>query len=82
MALHVCASRCNAHGSAVALGHPIGASGAVLLVRLLNILATCDARVGLAAICNGGGGASAVVLQRDGLEIATADRDDSYGHKP
>ena len=58
------ASRCNAHGSAVALGHPIGASGAVLLVRLLNILATNDANVGLAAICNGGGGASAVVLRR------------------
>jgi len=48
----------------VALGHPIGASGAVLLVRLLNVLASNDARVGVAAICNGGGGASAVVLQR------------------
>ena len=56
--------RCNAHGSAVALGHPIGASGAVLLVRLLNVLSHNDARVGLAAICNGGGGASAVIVQR------------------
>lgn len=48
----------------MALGHPIGASGAVLLVRLLNMLSHNEAQVGLAAICNGGGGASAVVLQR------------------
>lgn len=52
------------HGGAVALGHPIGASGAVILVRLLNVLHEKGGKVGVAAICNGGGGASAVVVRR------------------
>ena len=55
-------ARVNAHGGAVALGHPIGASGAALLVRLLSVLAHAGARTGCAAVCNGGGGASAAVI--------------------
>ncbi|KAK9813289.1 hypothetical protein WJX72_011932 [[Myrmecia] bisecta] len=57
-------TRVNAHGGAVALGHPVGASGAAILVRLLNVLDHNKGRIGVAAICNGGGGASAVVVQR------------------
>lgn len=56
--------RVNLHGGSVALGHPIGASGAAILVRLVNVLRCQEARIGVAAICNGGGGASAVVIQR------------------
>lgn len=51
-------------GGAVALGHPIGASGTRLLVTLLNVLERKGARLGVAAICNGGGGASAMVIER------------------
>ncbi|GFH06947.1 uncharacterized protein HaLaN_01674 [Haematococcus lacustris] len=54
----------NLHGGAVALGHPIGASGARVLVTLLNVLQTHGGRYGCAAICNGGGGASAMVVER------------------
>ena len=54
----------NVNGGAVAVGHPIGASGARLLMSLTNALATRNGRIGVAAICNGGGGASAVVLER------------------
>lgn len=56
--------RVNVFGGAVALGHPIGASGTRLLVTLLNVLRQHSGRVGVAAICNGGGGASALVLER------------------
>lgn len=56
--------RVNVHGGAVALGHPIGASGARILISLMNVLRTRDASVGMASICNGGGGASAVILER------------------
>ena len=56
-------SRLNAHGGAVAIGHPIGASGAALLIRLMSVLEANSATFGVAAICNGGGGASAVVLE-------------------
>ena len=48
---------------AVALGHPIGCSGARIVVTLLSVLQQRDGRLGVAAICNGGGGASAVVLE-------------------
>ncbi|KAL3141015.1 Acetyl-CoA acetyltransferase, cytosolic [Trebouxia sp. C0010 RCD-2024] len=57
-------SRVNVHGGATALGHPIGASGAAIIVRLLTVLERHNGKSGVAAICNGGGGASAVVLQR------------------
>lgn len=55
--------RVNAHGGAVALGHPIGCSGARILVTLINVLRTQGGRLGCASICNGGGGASALVLE-------------------
>ena len=54
----------NVHGGAVALGHPIGASGARIILSLINVLRTKDATLGMASICNGGGGASAVVIER------------------
>ena len=57
-------SKVNVHGGAVALGHPLGASGARIIMSLLNVLRTKDASVGVASICNGGGGASAIVLER------------------
>ena len=57
-------ARVNAFGGAVALGHPIGASGARILATLLSVLAARDAAVGAASICNGGGAASAVILER------------------
>jgi acetyl-CoA C-acetyltransferase len=56
-------ARVNVNGGAVALGHPLGASGARILVTLLHILRQNKARYGAAGICNGGGGASALVLE-------------------
>jgi acetyl-CoA C-acetyltransferase len=56
-------SKVNVHGGAVALGHPLGCSGARILVTLLNILKQNKARYGAAGICNGGGGASALVIE-------------------
>lgn len=55
----------NVNGGAVSLGHPLGCSGARIIVTLINVLAQNDAKLGAAAICNGGGGASAIVLQRN-----------------
>ena len=54
----------NVNGGAVALGHPLGCSGARILVTLLNVLKQNNAKIGGAAICNGGGGASAMVIER------------------
>lgn len=54
----------NANGGAVSLGHPLGASGARIVVTLLNVLQQNGAKIGVAGICNGGGGASAVVIER------------------
>ncbi|KAA8497956.1 putative acetyl-CoA acetyltransferase, cytosolic 2 [Porphyridium purpureum] len=56
-------SRVNLHGGAVALGHPLGASGARILISLMSVLRIHSKRVGCAAICNGGGGASAMILE-------------------
>ena len=56
-------ARVNVHGGAVAIGHPLGASGARILVTLLHILRRNKARYGAAGICNGGGGASAMVIE-------------------
>lgn len=53
----------NVFGGAVSLGHPLGASGARIIVTLINILRTKNARYGAAGICNGGGGASAMVIE-------------------
>ncbi len=55
--------RVNVHGGSVALGHPIGASGARILVTLLNVLHVRGGHLGCAAICNGGGGASAMLVE-------------------
>jgi acetyl-CoA C-acetyltransferase len=57
------ASKVNVYGGAVSLGHPLGASGARILVTLLNILRSKGGRYGAAGICNGGGGASAMVIE-------------------
>ncbi len=57
-------AKVNVNGGAVALGHPLGCSGARILVTLLNILKQNNAKIGGAAICNGGGGASAMVIER------------------
>ena len=54
----------NVHGGAVSLGHPLGCSGARIVVTLLNALKVKNKTLGAAAICNGGGGASALVLKR------------------
>ena len=54
----------NVLGGAIALGHPLGCSGARILCTLINVLALNKAKYGCAAICNGGGGASCVVLER------------------
>jgi acetyl-CoA C-acetyltransferase len=53
----------NVHGGAVALGHPLGCSGARIVVTLLNVLKQNKAKYGAAGICNGGGGASALVIE-------------------
>lgn len=54
----------NVNGGAVALGHPLGCSGARIVITLLNVLEQNNAKIGAAAICNGGGGASAIVIER------------------
>ncbi len=54
----------NVNGGAVALGHPLGCSGARVLTTLVNVLHQNNARYGMVAICNGGGGASAMIIER------------------
>jgi acetyl-CoA C-acetyltransferase len=56
--------RVNVNGGAVALGHPLGASGARIVTTLINVLKQNNASIGAAGICNGGGGASAMVIER------------------
>jgi acetyl-CoA C-acetyltransferase len=53
----------NVNGGAVALGHPLGASGARIITTLVNVLKQNNATIGVAGICNGGGGASAIVIE-------------------
>ncbi|KAA0042329.1 putative acetyl-CoA acetyltransferase, cytosolic 2 isoform X3 [Cucumis melo var. makuwa] len=55
--------RVNAHGGAVSLGHPLGCSGARILVTLLGVLRQRNGKYGVGAVCNGGGGASALVVE-------------------
>jgi len=57
------AAKVNVNGGAVSLGHPLGSSGARILVTLVNVLKQNSAKYGAAGICNGGGGASAMVLE-------------------
>ncbi len=54
----------NVNGGAVSLGHPLGCSGARIVVTLINVLEQNNAKYGAAAICNGGGGASAIIIER------------------
>jgi acetyl-CoA C-acetyltransferase len=56
-------TKVNVHGGAVALGHPLGASGARIIVTLINVLKQNNGKYGAAGICNGGGGASAMVIE-------------------
>lgn len=62
--LNLESERVNKFGGAVALGHPIGMSGARIIGNLLNVLKYSDASIGCASICNGGGGASALIIER------------------
>lgn len=57
-------TKVNVNGGAVSLGHPLGCSGVRIIVTLLNVLEQNNAKIGAAAICNGGGGASAIVIER------------------
>lgn len=57
-------AKVNVNGGAVALGHPLGCSGARIIVTLINVLGQNGAKLGAAGICNGGGGASAMVIEK------------------
>jgi acetyl-CoA C-acetyltransferase len=57
-------NKVNVNGGAVSLGHPLGCSGARIIVTLINVLEQNNAKYGAAAICNGGGGASALIIER------------------
>ena len=61
--LKIDASKVNVHGGAVALGHPLGNSGSRIIVTLINVLKQNGGKLGGAGICNGGGGASAMIIE-------------------
>jgi len=61
--LNLNTSKVNVNGGAVSMGHPLGASGARIVVTLINVLQQNKGKIGVAAICNGGGGASAMVIE-------------------
>jgi acetyl-CoA C-acetyltransferase len=61
--MHLDPTKVNVHGGAVSIGHPLGCSGARIVVTLINVLKENNARYGAAGICNGGGGASAIVIE-------------------
>lgn len=62
--LKIDADRVNVNGGAVSLGHPLGASGARITITLANVLKQNNSSIGVAGICNGGGGASAIVIEK------------------
>ncbi len=62
--LNLKADKVNVNGGAVSLGHPLGVSGARIVIALTSILKQNNAKIGAAAICNGGGGASAIVIEK------------------
>ncbi len=62
--LKIDADRVNVNGGAVSLGHPLGASGARITITLANVLKQNNSAIGVAGICNGGGGASAIVIEK------------------
>ena len=57
------AEKVNVNGGAVSLGHPLGSSGSRIVVTLINVLKQNNGKYGAAGICNGGGGASAIVIE-------------------
>jgi acetyl-CoA C-acetyltransferase len=58
------AAKVNVNGGAVSMGHPLGCSGARIIVTLINVLKHNNGKFGGAGICNGGGGASAMVIEK------------------
>lgn len=62
-ALGLDASKVNVNGGAVAIGHPLGSSGSRIVITLMNVLKQNNGKIGAAGICNGGGGASAIVIE-------------------
>jgi acetyl-CoA C-acetyltransferase len=64
--LDVPADKLNVHGGAVALGHPIGATGARIIVTLLGALAARDKTLGIATLCHGMGGSTVIAVERVG----------------
>jgi acetyl-CoA C-acetyltransferase len=62
--LNLDSSKVNVHGGAVSLGHPLGCTGARIVVTLINVLDQNKGKYGAAAICNGGGGASALIIEK------------------
>ena len=63
--LNIDQNKTNINGGSVALGHPLGCSGARILVTLIHILAAKNAKIGAAGICNGGGGATAIIIEKN-----------------
>lgn len=63
-AMKLDANKVNVNGGAVSLGHPLGSSGSRILVTLVNVLHQNNAKLGVAGICNGGGGATAIVIEK------------------
>lgn len=61
--LNVDHSKVNVHGGAVAIGHPLGMSGARIVGALINVLKTKGGKFGMAGICNGGGGGSSIIIE-------------------
>jgi acetyl-CoA C-acetyltransferase len=61
--LNIDANKVNVNGGAVSIGHPLGSSGSRIIVTLLNVLKQNNGKFGAAGICNGGGGASAMVIE-------------------
>lgn len=57
-------NKINVHGGAVAIGHPIGASGNRIILSLMSVLKEKNGKIGCAAICNGGGGATAIIIKK------------------
>jgi acetyl-CoA C-acetyltransferase len=57
-------NKLNVYGGAVALGHPIGSSGCRIVVTMTSVLAQENGKIGVIGICNGGGGASAIVIEK------------------
>jgi acetyl-CoA C-acetyltransferase len=64
--LNIDAAKTNINGGAVSMGHPLGASGARIIITLINVLKQNNGKIGAAGICNGGGGASAMVIENLG----------------